>query len=131
MVLRLMMWLDCSYCGKDFQDNKRRIYCDDCIARHKKEPLPKSSTTMRMIRNRQFVTNYKKDKECDNCGYNKYPEILDFHHKNKSEKVGTINRLMKGLKSIYMIQKEIEKCLLICPNCHRELHLLEQKNEQR
>ena len=131
MVLRLMMWLDCSYCGKDFQDNKRRIYCDDCIAKHKKEPLPKSSTTMRMIRNRNFLKTYKVDKKCEFCGYNKHPGILEFHHKDKNDKTDEVSRLTKSLKSIYTIKKEIEKCILICPNCHRELHLLERTNEPR
>ena len=131
MPLRLMMWLDWHYCGKDFQDKIKRLYCDDCIVKHKKEPLPKSSTRMRMIRNKEFVKNYKKDKKCRGCGYNKHPSILDFHHLNRNEKVDTINSLMKGLHPIYLIKKEIGKCILICPNCHREMHLLEDNNEFR
>ena len=126
MVLRLTMWQDCKYCGVDFQDIKKRKYCDNCLVKSKEKPFSKSSSTMRMIRNREFIRNYKKDKKCVYCGYKNYPEILDFHHINKLEKLEGVSQLMKSLKSIYIIQKEIEKCKLLCPNCHREEHLLEK-----
>jgi Zn finger protein HypA/HybF involved in hydrogenase expression len=124
------IWFDCKYCGVDFQASKRKLYCDDCITKHIKTPLPSSSTRMRMIRNREFITNHKKGKKCEICSYNKNPEILDFHHKNKGEKSKGVNYLMKTLKSIYTIKKEIEKCILVCPNCHRELHLKELKKNE-
>ena len=126
-----MMWQDCKYCGEDFQDIRRRVYCDTCTARHKKYPLPKNSSTMRMIRNREFIKNQKMNKNCLRCGYNQHPEIIEFHHKNKSEKVAGVCELAKSLKSIYIIKKEIEKCDLICPNCHREEHLLEKYGKSK
>jgi Zn finger protein HypA/HybF involved in hydrogenase expression len=123
------MWFDCKYCGKDFQALKWSRFCKKCKLRFAKHPLPKSSTTMRMIRNREFITNYKKDKRCKKCGYNKYPEILDFHHKDQKDKNLSVNALMKNLSNIYKINKEIEKCILLCPNCHRILHLRERNKK--
>ena len=118
--------LDCKYCGCEFISTKRRSYCDKCITRFAKEPKSKSSSTMRMIRNREFIKNHKKDKKCEICGYNKCSEILDFHHINRKEKNKGVSVLMKTLKSIYIINKDIEKYILVCPNCHRELHLKEK-----
>ena len=93
-------------------------------------PSKSNSSIKRMIRNREFVRDYKKNKKCERCGYNKFTEILEFHHVNSQEKDKSINRLMKTLKSLEIINQEIKKCILLCPNCHRELHLQERINEK-
>jgi len=62
---------------------------------------------------------------CMKCGYSKYPEVLEFHHKNPKQK--DFNVSAKGhCRSWERVKKEIEKCLLLCANCHREIHV-EQK----
>ncbi len=59
--------------------------------------------------------------KCMKCGYNKYPEVLEFHHKNPSEKDFSISR--KGhCRSWQRVGEEIKKCDLLCANCHREIH---------
>lgn len=59
--------------------------------------------------------------KCIRCGYNKYPEVLEFHHKYPSQK--NFNISLKGhCRSWERVRKEIEKCSLLCANCHRELH---------
>ncbi len=126
MIKQKIKWFSCSYCGEDFKSLNKKRYCDNCILRQLQQPLHKSSTTRSMIRNREFIRNYKKNKGCEICGYNKHPEILDFHHKNRNDKNKGVNILMKTLKNIETIKKEIEKCILVCPNCHRELHLMER-----
>lgn len=93
-------------------------------------PSRTNSSTKRMIRNRKFVRDYKQNKKCEICGYNKYPELLIFHHKNKEEKNKGVNILMKTLKNLEIIKIEIDKCLLLCSNCHRELHLNERRNKE-
>jgi hypothetical protein len=84
-----------------------------------------------MIRNREFIKDYKRDKKCEMCGYNKYTELLDFHHKNKGKKNRRINVLMKTLKNLEIIKEEIKKCVLLCSNCHRELHLKERRRDKK
>ena len=79
-----------------------------------------------MIKNRDFIKKYKEGKSCELCGYNKYPKILEFHHKENDSKDRGVNILMKSLKNLDVIKKEIDKCILICPNCHRELHFVGQ-----
>jgi len=60
--------------------------------------------------------------KCTKCGYSKYPEVLEFHHKDPSEKDFSISR--KGhCRSWQRVSKEIEKCDLLCANCHREVHV--------
>jgi len=111
----------CKNCGEEFKPYRNKKYCGKCkILGH--------SSTMRMIRNREFIKSYKKDKRCELCGYNKYPEILQFHHKDRNLKNEGVNVLMKTLKNLDLIKSEIKKCIILCPNCHNELHLKEKIN---
>ncbi|MCK9595957.1 hypothetical protein M0R19_02110 [Candidatus Pacearchaeota archaeon] len=57
--------------------------------------------------------------KCSICGYNKCINALDFHHKGDKEKEITI--LIKN-DSREKILKETKKCILLCANCHREVH---------
>jgi ferredoxin len=118
--------IECKRCGINFDSHsgKKRELCETCIKRSIKENGYKSSIK-RMIRNREFINQYKKDKKCTLCGYNKYPSLLAFHHKNRKGKDTDINTLKKSLKNLKIIEKEIKKCILACPNCHSEIHLKE------
>ena len=60
--------------------------------------------------------------KCIKCGYNKYPEVLEFHHKDPLKK--NFNISMKGhCRSWERVSEEIKKCDLFCANCHREIHV--------
>lgn len=58
--------------------------------------------------------------KCQCCGYDKCKEALEFHHVNPSTKDFTIGQLkiIKWEK----LKEEIQKCVLVCANCHREIH---------
>ena len=76
----------------------------------------------------QYCNNYKLSKGCQICGYNKYSEALDFHHKGNKE--FCISLGVQGSKNLNTIKKEIEKCVVLCANCHRELHAKEKRVEK-
>ena len=62
-----------------------------------------------------------KGGKCQFCGYNRYSGALDFHHIDESQKEFDLST--RGLtRSWKRIKKEIQKCVLVCANCHRELH---------
>ncbi|MCX6764494.1 MAG: hypothetical protein NTU58_02180 [Candidatus Nealsonbacteria bacterium] len=70
---------------------------------------------------RQMSIEYKGGK-CIVCGYNQCIQALEFHHLNNSEKDFSISD--KGYtRSWEKVKKEIDKCILLCANCHRELHV--------
>lgn len=54
------------------------------------------------------------------CGYDKYYGALDFHHKKPEEKEFSIG----GNYSLAWerLEKELDKCILVCCRCHREIH---------
>lgn len=59
--------------------------------------------------------------ECEMCGYNKYVGALEFHHKNPSEKDFGLSRHGHSI-SMKRAIAEADKCMLLCANCHREIH---------
>jgi len=69
---------------------------------------------------RQMAIEYKGSK-CETCGYNRCIEALEFHHNNSSGKNFSISE--KGYtRSWAKVKEELDKCLLLCANCHREVH---------
>ena len=66
-----------------------------------------------------------KQKGCKYCGWNRHPEILQFHHRDKSQKKFKFSVGNLGNYKWETILKEIKKCDIICPNCHFWLHFQE------
>ena len=56
---------------------------------------------------------------CSRCGYDKCIAALEFHHPDPSVKEGGI---IGSTASLAKQRAEAEKCILVCANCHRELH---------
>ncbi len=59
--------------------------------------------------------------KCQFCGYSKCIAALDFHHVIKSGKKHKPSSIIRRLKWEVALE-ELRKCILICSNCHRELH---------
>lgn len=57
---------------------------------------------------------------CKLCGYNKCNNALEFHHINPYKKEYLISDLKTYSKEI--IIEELKKCIIVCANCHREIH---------
>ena len=63
--------------------------------------------------------------KCVICGYDKCTRSLDFHHLDPNEKEFTISG---GSKSFNFLKAELDKCILVCRNCHGEIHEELDKN---
>ena len=69
---------------------------------------------------REMAIKYKGEK-CIFCGYNKCIRALEFHHIENNGKDFGISE--KGYtRSWDRVKEELDKCVLVCANCHRELH---------
>lgn len=73
----------------------------------------------KVLRNKKIVDNYKQNHPCA-CGENRIA-CLDFHHSDGS-KENNISFLVCKHKSIKLLLEEMDKCIVICSNCHRVLH---------
>ena len=60
--------------------------------------------------------------KCQCCGYDRYPEIFDLHHLDPNEKDFTISSARANPRSWEKLCAELRKCVLLCSNCHREVH---------
>lgn len=104
--------------------NKRSCVCKKCQKEykrkyyylHKQSHYDRNKKTEERIK--KFILFYKENHPCIICG-----EIctacLDFHHLgDKSDNISNLYR--KG--SISKVIDEINKCVVLCANCHRKLH---------
>jgi 5-methylcytosine-specific restriction endonuclease McrA len=67
-----------------------------------------------------------KGGKCEICGYDKCIDALEFHHLNPNEKDFGIAE--KGYtRSFDKVKEELDKCILVCANCHREIHHKDKK----
>lgn len=66
--------------------------------------------------------------KCSICPYDKCLDALEFHHKEAEEKEYEIGRLLAdGCRKKAL--KEVKKCVLVCANCHREIHAKERQDK--
>jgi hypothetical protein len=68
-------------------------------------------------RNRQFLWDFYAANPCVDCGEDD-PVILELDH-CKGLKVKGVSELVHNTHSIAFIQEEIDKCEVVCANCHR------------
>ena len=114
----------CRYCHKYYPESdfgvalttKNKVYrrhkCRYCYRATKKELKDKYS---------QWIADYKKENKCSKCGIVDC-RVLEFHHLENKNKEFDIGFAINGHYGINRIKKEIEKCIILCSNCHRILH---------
>ena len=67
------------------------------------------------------MTIQYKGGKCEECGYHHCLEALEFHHKDPTKKDFSISS--KGYTHSWKkVQEELDKCVMLCANCHRETH---------
>lgn len=74
----------------------------------------------RIRRIRDEVQQYKQERGCSRCGYNKSAVALHFHH--TGEKEHNISRMVAQGRNMGKIMEEIARCEVVCANCHAEIH---------
>ena len=104
---------------KHTKDLKRYSRFDDSLTKKQKTAIMVSERRRKL---KDMAIKYKGGK-CEKCGYNKCNGALDFHHLNPLEKDFSISST-GTTKSFERIKKELDKCILVCANCHREIHYL-------
>lgn len=72
------------------------------------------------------LVDYKGGKcQVKTCGYNKCYDSLSFHHINPNEKDFALSRKSYSFERL---KKEVDKCVLVCNNCHGEIHYQIKEN---
>lgn len=77
-------------------------------------------------RNKIKLVEYKGGK-CEICGYDKCIDALEFHHLNPDKKDFGI--ACGDTRSLEKLKAEADKCIMVCANCHREIHAKEREEK--
>lgn len=93
--------------------------CKQCRKNHPSQVPEKVLQRVRdtRLRNKRFVWNYYSSHPCVDCGESD-PLLLDFDHISDN-KLANVSKLVHNTRSLKVIQKEIDKCEVVCANCHR------------
>lgn len=130
---------NCNKCKSDFSNwinisNKlrnlsNRKFCLICspFGKHNTKDITKP---IKAHSSYTYVKNFRKNKKqkcidylggkCCICGYNKTHRALSFHHLDPKKKDFNISR--KSAWGFNKVKTELDKCVLLCANCHAEVH---------
>lgn len=129
------MYKTCARCEKDvlLEDfswankakGKRSAWCKPCYKGYDKErwstderkAIKAVQSAALRKRNLQYLWDYLKLHPCP-CGETD-PVVLEFDHRISEGKVGNVSEMASQLASLNVLQAEIEKCDVLCSNCHR------------
>ena len=105
----------CKHCGTTneedfFKSNSMKSCCLKCHTLYTHQRLREAK-----LRAIEYLGG-----ECSKCGIKGIPAIYDFHHKNPKEK--DFNWGKKRTTNWGNLKKELDKCILLCSNCHRATH---------
>ena len=105
----------CKVCKREY--NKAQYVNSPELRQKTKERNKKQETLLK-----DYIEQIKNDGCCAICGDSR-PYVLDFHHIR--DKSFNIAEAPNKKISLTTLQKELDKCIIVCANCHRELHYKE------
>lgn len=132
------MYKTCSRCSgekllTDFRRDRAQTsgyqsWCKVCArAQHKSAYMERygdkarAAARLRGASTRQFIVDYKNTHPCIICGEDNRV-CLDFHHLDPTQKDFNLSAATTSTRSIESIQEEIDKCVVLCKNCHMKVH---------
>lgn len=120
--------LFCVICENELKGNQKKYCCSKCRNKgsHKNSiKSPETRQKYQKIQNQnRILLKYQlleaKGGKCSNCGYDKNIAALEFHHLDPDEKDFAISSsTTTNFDKLFL---EVEKCVILCANCHREFH---------
>lgn len=109
----------------------RQRICKECKKKARKRSYEKHKSHVinkniaNKAKNVAWFNEYKKTLKCARCPED-HPACLEFHHLDPSVKEKSVSKMASSTYSRAKIMKEINKCIVLCSNCHRKLHFDEQ-----
>lgn len=109
------------------------LLCANCH-RSKHRKIKKIHDGMNKTAVHNFRINQKEKaleylgRRCVYCGYDKFDEALEFHHVDPRAKAFKISD--GNTRSWSRVRAELDKCIIVCANCHREIHAAHLMNKR-
>ena len=101
--------------NRELQRKNQRAW----YARNSKKHI--ANVTARDKKRAKEFQAYKNTLECCKCGEDTAC-CLDFHHRNPNQKEIEISKAIRFGWGKERLQKEIDKCDIVCKNCHAKIH---------
>lgn len=110
---------------------KCKLLCENCHRElhSKKEPAASYKKQKETLLAKRQVLIDKLGGKCQQCGYDKCSSALDFHHLRDKKYSLTIREMASAIP-FEEFEKEIDKCVLLCANCHLQVHEKERTVSQ-
>lgn len=111
------------YRDKSYRDGVGRSYsCKQCASEYQRQYniiYRKKVTDASREKRRKIKETLMKEAggQCIICGYSRYAGALEFHHRDPNNKDFHV-----GTTGVNKARKEAQKCVLLCSNCHAEVH---------
>jgi len=99
------------------QSEKQQLWKKQHYQENKEFYINKQQKRRKEIK--EFIDSFKT--ECDAC-YEYDKACLDFHHLDGADKDAAVSQALVNKWGNKRIITEIEKCVVLCSNCHRKLH---------
>jgi len=88
----------------------------------------KENKNKRREKLRIYIKSFLEKHPCSKCD-EADTRCLVFHHSDRKGKEKTISEMVKKVRSLENIQKEMDKCIVLCQNCHNRLHISENEEQ--
>lgn len=117
----------CSNC-KEYKPEKEFYWKDKAHTILNSKCKLCSNARMTELRRERYilVQEYKTSKGCAVCGEKRH-WVLDLHHRDGKEKEDTVSNMLRKNVSWEKIQEELDRCEVLCANCHRDYHYQHKK----
>ena len=116
----------CIVCGNELKGQQQKY----CSAKCKQKDFYENHNGKSNVAFRQFIRYIKRKLEfielkggkCEKCGYNENLSALEFHHIDSTTKKFNLNGRILANGRYEDLLEELDKCMLLCSNCHKEIH---------
>ncbi len=113
--------------GKSYKEIQKILKCSRSLIAYHANSTSKAAALKLQKTNRYSIRFNLKQKfggKCSICEYSKCMAALHFHHLDSTTKLFDISDSLwsKVKVSDEMLELELKKCILVCSNCHVELH---------
>lgn len=113
---------NCMMCNTPLSGAQRKWCSTKCKYKHSNTKHQDYASQKRRALRRRLALVQAAGGCCTICGYNTNLAALAFHHTNPIEKLFQLDARNCSNRTWESLQQEVNKCQLVCTNCHEEIH---------
>jgi NADH:ubiquinone oxidoreductase subunit D len=98
---------------------RQAVYSKTYYEKNKQNVIQKINAKKKI--HKTWFVNFKKQLSCVTCGYD-HPAAMDFHQVEQKKSNRKVHKLVSDGHTKKRILEEIDKCVVLCSNCHRVHH---------